>query len=611
MMLMLMLLVLANAVLGQQIFVSVGNEITSRPKFEPTYKQSSFEYTQSTTVRTAVPVPSPTTTTYYAKGYNEVSHLLGPLSSTTWANWDPSSPKATDSEDPYGQAAFNGLWESASLATFKRGIYSTVVEPTPVPSSELVLPPGDPYLWRDDLSFPRDFMIGVAGSAAQIEGAVTDHGRGPSIMEKVTEQMGGDKPSDFVTNENYYLYKQDIARLAAMGVKYYSFSIPWTRILPFAMPGTPVNQEAIDHYDDVIDTVLAYGMIPMVTVNHFDTPLMLMGNMTVNDNDFGVRYYGQANESYVDAYVNYGKIVLTHYADRVPYWLSFSEANRFVGNAQATKNVLLAHAKLYRFYHDELKGCGKFGIKVGNDFPVPLHAEDPEHVKAAQRFQTFQLDFLAKPIFLGEDYPEEWKQAWADTDYDYLLSEQDLALIADSADYFCIDPYTAQVVAPPDEGVDACAANKSHPLWPTCANLTMEDRYGWAVGYRSQSYVYITPTYARSCLNYLWNTFKKPILIGEFGFPEFSENEKELNDQRFDLARSVYVKSYLNAILESIHYDNAHILGTMAWSFADNWEFGDYSQQFGMQVVNRTTQERYYKKSFFDYVDFIRSRLSP
>jgi beta-glucosidase/6-phospho-beta-glucosidase/beta-galactosidase len=86
----------------------------------------------------------------------------------------------------------------------------------------------------------------VAGSAAQIEGAVSHEGKAPSFADIA----GSHSPAqDYVTNENYYLYKQDIERLAAIGVKYYSFSIPWTRILPFAVPGSPVNQQAIDHYE--------------------------------------------------------------------------------------------------------------------------------------------------------------------------------------------------------------------------------------------------------------------------------------------------------------------------------------------------------------------------
>lgn len=49
-----------------------------------------------------------------------------------------------------------------------------------------------------------------------------------------------DRPKDYAANENWYLHKQAIERITP-GVKYYSFSIPWTRVLPFVLDGTPVN----------------------------------------------------------------------------------------------------------------------------------------------------------------------------------------------------------------------------------------------------------------------------------------------------------------------------------------------------------------------------------
>lgn len=601
---------IAGIATAQQIYETVGNDITSRTPFVPDYKQSSFEYTQSTTVRYAVAATATATTTYAHK-YEALKHLIGQVSTSTWGNWDPEATEMpSDTDDPYGQAAFSSMWKSAwtteSMANFSRGIYSTTVEPTPIPSSELVLPPSDPFTFDDKLSFPKDFMLGVAGSAAQIEGAVADEGRTPTVLERPIE--GGS--NNFVTNENYYLYKQDIARIAAMGIKYYSFTIPWSRILPFVLPGTPVNQKALDHYDDLINTVLEYGMLPVVTLNHFDVPLMF-----ATENPPKGVYYGFPgssdrgfhNKTWTDAFVNYGKIVMTHYADRVPVWFTVNEPNLSMGTAQAGKNVLLAHATLYKFYHDEIKGSGMVSLKFAYNYGTPLHPEDGSHLAAVQRYNDFELGMLANPLFLGQNYPDSWIQMWNNTDQDFLLTEEQLSYVANTVDFFGVDPYTAIVISPLDDP-EACLSNSSDPNWPICVNQTSADQHGWAIGYRSTSYPYITPSYFRQALDYLWNTFKKPVLPAEFGFPEYKESEKELKDQLFDSGRSVYYRSFLNSMLEAIHYDNVHVLGAFAWSFADNWEFGDYTQQFGIQVVNRTTQQRFYKKSFFDFVDFYRQR---
>ncbi|GIK07199.1 hypothetical protein Aspvir_002855 [Aspergillus viridinutans] len=537
-----------------------------------------------------------------------VKHLSPIPATTTWGNWllNQTVITARDTTDPYGQAAWSRLWQQASIENYTTtGLYSTTVSPTPVPSSSLVLPPANYFGPTDCYSFPDDFVFGVAGSAAQVEGAVGLEGRSPTILEKLGNTT---QPKDYVTNENYYLYKQDIQRLAAIGVKYYSFSNPWTRILPFVLPGTPVNEQGIKHYDDLINTVLDAGMLPIVTLLHFDSPLMFVDGGNLAKPDIGYSNGGYQNETFVDAFVNYAKIVLTHFADRVPIWVTFNEPLLYSFNFKGADNVVRAHAQVYHFYHDVLKATGKMGIKFNDNFGVPRDPRNASDVQAAIRFQEMQLGLFANPIFLGKQYPDSILETLPGAK---PLSEQDLSYIANTSDFFGIDPYTATVVSPTPEGVEACAANSSSKLFPYCVVQETKTRYGWNIGYRSQSYVYITPTYLREYLNYLWNTFRSPVFVSEFGFPVFGEAEKsDLSDQLFDTPRSIYHLSFMLEILNAIHEDGVRVMGALAWSWADNWEFGDYKQQFGLQVVNRTTQERYYKKSFFDLVDFVSSRMA-
>ncbi|KAI1372448.1 glycoside hydrolase superfamily [Hypoxylon crocopeplum] len=136
----------------------------------------------------------------------------------------------------------------------------------------------------------------------QVEGAIKSEGRGPSVIE---QEIGRGREG-----------VQDIAGLAAVGVKDYSFSISWSRILPFGVPGSPVNQETIDHYNDLINTVLEYGMKPLVTLHHPDTPLHYLSNTS---------WQGYDHPEFVEGFFNYAKIVLTHYSDRISTWVTFNE----------------------------------------------------------------------------------------------------------------------------------------------------------------------------------------------------------------------------------------------------------------------------------------------
>ena len=272
--------------IGQQIYVTKAGPI-ARPQctaaanvISPTFSFAPFNYTLQETVRTATSVKPATTTLTYASPYSVLSTLLPNISTTSWGSWNPNATiKAKDTANPFGHASWTALWERANITNFTswHGLYSTTVSPTPIPTSELILPPADPFGPTDCYYFPEDFIFGVSGSASQIEGAVADQGRTPTLMEVLVQD---DRPRDYTTNENYYLYKQDIERIAAMGVKYYAFTISWTRILPFALPGTPVNQPGLQHYDDVINEVLKHGMIPAVTIFHFETPLQFFGNLS-------------------------------------------------------------------------------------------------------------------------------------------------------------------------------------------------------------------------------------------------------------------------------------------------------------------------------------------
>jgi len=237
---------------------------------------------------------------------------------------------------------------------------------------------------------------------------------------------------------------------------------------------------------------------------------------------------------------------------------------------------------------------------------VPRNASSAADIAAANNFNDFQLATFANPIFLGKDYPASFKNAITDH---VPLNATDLAYLNGTADFFSVDPYTATVItALPSAAYALCLANTSDPLFPYCVTQTTLTQWGWDIGYRSQSYVYTTPRYLRSYISYLWNTWKAPVVLSEFGYPVYGEAGRALPDQLFDSPRSEYYLSYMSEVLRAIWEDHVHVLGAVAWSFADNWEFGSYEQQFGLQVVERPSQVRRYKKSFFDLVDFVNSR---
>jgi beta-glucosidase len=123
--------------------------------------------------------------------------------------------------------------------------------------------------------FPSDFLWGTATSAYQIEGAVNEDGRGPSIWDRFARLNGkiADHSTADVANDHFHRYKEDVQLIKALGAKAYRFSIAWPRVFP---EGTgSANPKGLDFYNRLLDELLANGIEPFATLYHWDLPQAL------------------------------------------------------------------------------------------------------------------------------------------------------------------------------------------------------------------------------------------------------------------------------------------------------------------------------------------------
>ncbi|PYH93545.1 beta-glucosidase [Aspergillus ellipticus CBS 707.79] len=590
------LLILLGVVGGYSAWASpVTQEVKASSTVKTSHSYSSFSYTQVTSTRYATALGAPLSfPTAFAPAFSQASTLLP--SNVTYTTYALQSSLTADGQ--YGQSAYAALW--ANLSYTAAPPFTTTATASAVPSSELVYPP-DLYNRVDnpELKLPADFIWGVAASAWQIEGGLQLEGRGPSVLDSIGAIQSNDNQSDAnIADMSYFMYKEDIARLAAIGVPYLSFSISWPRIVPFGEAGSPINTLGLQHYDDVINACLEYGVTPIVTLNHVDMPASQISDMSTLPENF----------------LYFAKQVMTRYADRVPYWVTFNEPNigvdvTFPGWNSLT-HILTAHAAVYHWYKDELHGTGQVTMKFANNLAVPLDPSNSSHVEAALRYQNFILGVMGNPLFLGEQYPADA----LDTPNLNLtaLTEDQISNFHGTMDFWAFDPYVAQFASAAPEGISACAADQSNSLWPECVTTSMIQADGWLMGDMSNAYSSIAPQYVRQQLGYVWNTFRPSgILISEYGFNPFADSERTGDAQRQDLERTLYYQDFLQETLKAIHEDGVNVIGALAWSYLDNNEFGSYTNQYGMQSVNRTdgSLRRRYKRSLFDYVGFFHEHV--
>lgn len=166
-------------------------------------------------------------------------------------------------------------------------------------------------------SLPPDFTLGFATASYQIEGAVAEDGRGPSIWDvfchlEPTRTKGA---SGDVACDHYHRLDEDLDLMKQYGADMYRFSLSWSRMIPLGGRNDPINEAGIDFYNRVIDGCLSRGITPWVTLYHWDLPQGLHE-----------RYGGwlDVEESQKD-FERYARLCYERFGDRVKHWITLNE----------------------------------------------------------------------------------------------------------------------------------------------------------------------------------------------------------------------------------------------------------------------------------------------
>eukprot|EP00882_Tetradesmus_deserticola_P014549 GHRQ01015475.1.p1 GENE.GHRQ01015475.1~~GHRQ01015475.1.p1 ORF type:complete len:746 (+),score=307.36 GHRQ01015475.1:1312-3549(+) len=309
--------------------------------------------------------------------------------------------------------------------------------------------------------FPRGFMWGTATSAYQIEGGYLDEGKALSIWDAFCHTPGkisGNANADISTC-HYYRFKEDVALMKAMGVKYYRMSIAWSRILPNGRG--KVNERGVAFYNRVLDELIASRIMPVVTLYHWDLPLALQ-----------IEEDGWMNPKIIDHFVKYAKVCFTRFGDRVKYWITVNEpwcaavlGHDSGGQHAPGRNVdpsrevyrvahhmLIAHGRTYQMYQRAFKRKqrGKLGLALNGDWyeakPAADLGEQRCNEKAAERALEFSVGWFARPVYQG-DYPSLMRERCGNRLPRFTAEQR--AMLVGSADFFGLNHYSSHLCEQP------------------------------------------------------------------------------------------------------------------------------------------------------------------
>jgi beta-glucosidase len=454
----------------------------------------------------------------------------------------------------------------------------------------------------EELRFPDGFVWGAATAAYQIEGAARDDGRGPSIWDTFSRTPGkvfaghtGD-----VACDHYHRYREDVALMAALGLRAYRFSVAWPRIRP---DGTgPVEPRGLAFYDRLVDELLAAGIQPLVTLYHWDLP------QTLEDRG------GWAVRETAEFFAEYAQVVYARLGDRVPTWTTLNEpwCSAYLGYAAgrhapgrqdpaaafaAVHHLLLGHGLATQALR--AAGAATLGITLNLASVSAVDADDDGDVAAARLVDGLHNRIFLDPILRGE-YPADVLEHVGRFVEPIFIRPGDEAIISAPLDVLGINYYTPTYVAarPGDPGRPSDPGTENIAFLPPAGPVT---DMGWQ----------IEPAALRRLLERVARDYPGvPLLITENGaaYPTGPEPDASSpgGSRVPDVDRVRYLDGHLRAAQEAVT-SGADLRGYFVWSLLDNFEWAEgYRKRFGIVHVDYETQQRVPKASAHWYREVIR-----
>ncbi|GAA1920406.1 GH1 family beta-glucosidase [Microbacterium aoyamense] len=465
--------------------------------------------------------------------------------------------------------------------------------------------------------FPSDFLFGAATAAFQIEGAAFEDGRRASIWDAFSRVPGavinGDNGD--VACDHYHLYRDDVALMKRMGLQTYRFSTSWSRVRP---DGGAVNAKGLDFYERLVDELLDAGILPWLTLYHWDLPQALQ--------DQG----GWAVRSTAEKFTEYALTMHDALGDRVKVWttlnepwcssfLSYTAGIHAPGHYSMEEGMLASHHLLLGHGQavTELRrrdASLDLGITLNFTVADPADPQNPADVDAARRLDGQHNRWFLDPVFRGE-YPADIVEDFravnpaATEAFEAAVLPGDLETISARIDALGVNYYhgdlvsaAAPAVAP--TGGDAPTDRRGESPFPAGSGHP-NDR-GLA---RTSMHWEVQPEGLTRLLRRVSDEYAAPagtvLYVTENGA---AYDDVVVDGRVHDVERVDFLRGHLGAILDAVDA-GVDVRGYFYWSMLDNFEWAwGYAKRFGIVRVDYDTQERTVKDSGLEYARIIEQR---
>ncbi|MDX3324201.1 MULTISPECIES: GH1 family beta-glucosidase [Streptomyces] len=450
---------------------------------------------------------------------------------------------------------------------------------------------------------PADFRWGVATSSYQIEGAVSEDGRTPSIWDTFCRVPGAVHHAEHgdVACDHYHRMPEDVELIAGLGVDTYRFSLAWPRIQPGGRG--PANAKGLDFYKRLVDELQGRGVTPWITLYHWDLPQELEDAGGWPARDTALRF------------AEYAMLAYEALGDRVEHWTTLNEpwcsamlgyaygahapGRTDLGDAMgAVHHLLLGHGLAAGQMRE---AAGSSPLELG--ITLNLGTATPETDSEADREACRRADGMGTRLYLDPivhgRYPADVVDDLAAQGIELPVQDGDLAAIATPLDVLGVNFYRGALFS----GVTEDGSTTDTDGLPVVRGVE-RDLPRTAMDWE------ITPGELTELLLRLQHDYALPTVITENGaaFDDTVAADGTVPDTH----RTAYLADHIAAVSEA-RRQGADVRGYFAWSLMDNfeWAYG-YDKRFGIVRVDYDTQVRTLKDSAKWYRDTIRlTRNTP
>jgi beta-galactosidase len=483
------------------------------------------------------------------------------------------------------------------------------------------------------MAFPKSFLWGVSNSGFQFEmgdseGKNIDSNTdwyvwvhdASNIRRRI---VSGDLPESGIDYWNRY--KQDHTIAKELGLNAYRTGVEWSRVFPSStsvvkvpVEKTPrgdiskievdhsalerldalANQDAVNHYRDVIEDLRARGFEVFLCLNHFTLPLWIHDPISVRKTRLYRGPKGWVDEATIVEFTKFAAYMAWKFGDLVKYWATFNEPmavaeggymipesgfppglrNAFRVLKRVSRNLVIAHARSY----DAIKeNCDDASVGlIHNLIPVmPLSREKKADVKAAEYMNMIHNRYFIQAITKG----------WLDQNLNEVKEEGEVeSYVANRLDWLGVNYYSRLVVK-----------GRMFELAKYVAGTTVIPSVVRDFGFACQPYSKSADELLTSGIG--WELYPEGLLdvlkvMNEFGKPIYV-TENGVSDAKDEL-RPKFLVEHLKVLDRAINEEKIDVRGYFHWALTDNYEWAKgFGQKFGLFSVDLESKIRKGRRS--------------